>query len=63
MQDTEIATLARLMLDSHGTAALPKALHRAADNEASGHAAAADFWRRTAAAIRELQGEGMVTSG
>lgn len=63
MQDTEIATMAQLMLDSHGGAALPKALHRADDNEARGHPAAAAFWRRTAAKIREIEGMGMVARG
>lgn len=57
MNDGDILTVARVMLDSHGEGALATARFRAEDNAVRGHAAAAEFWRRTADALRGLLGE------
>ena len=56
MQETEIHSYARQLLDAHGDKALAEAAQKARSFEEQGNADEAKTWRRIEAAIKVMRG-------
>lgn len=56
MQETEIHSYARQLLDAHGDKAVAEAAQKARSFEQQGNADEAKTWRRIEVAIKEMRG-------